>query len=251
MASNAVIIAGALTRRFGEVVAVDHLDLEVQTGEIFGFLGHNGAGKTTTVRLLNGVLAPSSGTAQVLGMAPMDEGPALRKRTGVLTETPSLDERLTGRENLEIYAELYDVPPADIPTRIGDLLEIFELADRADVLLGLPRSSAQAIGECLHGDVRAHVGGHPLAGREWAATVDTLLVLVLDVVRQGLVETGRRLSAWAEDGVEVQVVGKQCHLGVCGLLAALEQCHAVGLDAAIQVLLGEGQIPRQDVGPGP
>jgi ABC-2 type transport system ATP-binding protein len=136
MASNAVIIAGGLTRRFDEVVAVDHLDLEVQAGEIFGFLGHNGAGKTTTVRLLNGVLAPTSGTAQVLGMTPVDEGPALRRRTGVLTETPSLDERLTGRENLEIYAELYDVPRSDIPTRIEDLLEIFELADRADEKAG-------------------------------------------------------------------------------------------------------------------
>jgi ABC-2 type transport system ATP-binding protein len=136
MATHAVIIAGALTRRFSEVVAMDHLDLEVQAGEIFGFLGHNGAGKTTTVRLLNGVLTPSSGTAQVLGMTPADEGPALRRRTGVLTETPSLDERLTGRENLEIYAELYDVPQADIPDRIGDLLEIFELADRADEKAG-------------------------------------------------------------------------------------------------------------------
>ena len=136
MASTAVIVAGALTRRFGQVVALDHLDLEVQAGEIFGFLGHNGAGKTTTVRLLNGVLTPSSGTAQVLGMAPVEEGPALRRRTGVLTETPSLDERLTGRENLEIYAALYDVPQADVPARVKELLEIFELEARADEKAG-------------------------------------------------------------------------------------------------------------------
>jgi ABC-2 type transport system ATP-binding protein len=136
MTSNAVIIAGALTRRFGQVVAVDNLDLEVQAGEIFGFLGHNGAGKTTTVRLLNGVLAPSSGRAQVLGLAPVEEGSALRRRTGVLTETPSLDERLTGQENLEIYAELYDVPRTEISVRIRELLETFELADRADEKAG-------------------------------------------------------------------------------------------------------------------
>ena len=95
--SSPVIQISALSRRFGEKNAVDQLTLAVQTGEIFGFLGHNGAGKTTTVRLLNGVLEPTSGGAQVLGLDPQAAGPALRARTGVLTETPSLDERLTAR----------------------------------------------------------------------------------------------------------------------------------------------------------
>jgi ABC-2 type transport system ATP-binding protein len=113
MNPDTAFVTDDLTRHFGEVVAVDHLTLEVQAGEVFGFLGHNGAGKTTTVRLLNGVLAPTSGTARVLGLAPMEQGPAVRRLTGVLTETPSLDERLTGRENLEIYAALYGVPRRD------------------------------------------------------------------------------------------------------------------------------------------
>jgi ABC-2 type transport system ATP-binding protein len=73
------------------VIAVERLTMEVHPGEVFGFLGHNGAGKTTTIRLLNGVLAPSDGTARVLGMDPMRDGPALRRRTGILTETPSVD----------------------------------------------------------------------------------------------------------------------------------------------------------------
>jgi ABC-2 type transport system ATP-binding protein len=132
MNANPVIAADGLTRHFGEVVAVDGLNLEVYPGEIFGFLGHNGAGKTTTVRLLNGVLAPDAGTAQVLGLDPVVDGPTLRRSTGILTETPSLDERLTGRENLAIYAELYDVPQTDLPGRVDELLEVFELADRAD-----------------------------------------------------------------------------------------------------------------------
>jgi ABC-2 type transport system ATP-binding protein len=132
MTSDVAFVTDGLTRHFGEVVAVDHLTLEVQAGEVFGFLGHNGAGKTTTVRMLNGVLAPTTGTARVLGLAPKEQGPALRRRTGVLTETPSLDERLTGRENLEIYAMLYGVPRREIAGRVKELMEVFQLDGRAD-----------------------------------------------------------------------------------------------------------------------
>lgn len=127
-----IIRVKGLTRHFGEVVAVERLTLEVQAGEVFGLLGHNGAGKTTTVRLLNGVLAPSGGTARVLGLDPVVDGPALRRSTGILTETPSIDERLTGRENLQIYADLYSVPHDEISQRVEGLLEAFELAHRAD-----------------------------------------------------------------------------------------------------------------------
>jgi ABC-2 type transport system ATP-binding protein len=136
MNSDVAFVTDGLTRHFGEVVAVDHLTLEVQAGEVFGFLGHNGAGKTTAVRMLNGVLAPTSGTAQVLGLTPLEQGPALRRRTGVLTETPSLDERLTGRENLEIYAALYGVPRREIAPRVKELMEVFELDGRAEEKAG-------------------------------------------------------------------------------------------------------------------
>jgi len=127
-----VIEVHDLSRRFGEVLALDQLKLRISAGEVFGFLGHNGAGKTTTVRLLNGILAPSGGSARVLGLDPWREGPTLRRQTGVLTETPSLDERLTGRENLEIYADLYGVPPALVSSRVEALLEWAELGNRAD-----------------------------------------------------------------------------------------------------------------------
>jgi ABC-2 type transport system ATP-binding protein len=125
------IVARGLTRRFGKVFAVDHLDLEVRRGEVFGYLGHNGAGKTTTVRLLNGVLDRSEGDARVLGLDPSSDGPELRKRTGVLTETPALEERLTGYENLRIFAEIFGVPAAKVRSRVELLLGDFGLADRA------------------------------------------------------------------------------------------------------------------------
>ena len=128
---NAVIQINQLTRCFNETTAVDQLSLEVHAGEIFGFLGHNGAGKTTTVRLLNGVIEPNSGNMRVLGLDPQVDGPKLRARTGVLTETPSLDERLTAWDNLSIYADLYGVPRADVRQRIHELLAEFDLADRA------------------------------------------------------------------------------------------------------------------------
>jgi len=131
-----VIAINQLTRRFNETVAVDNLSLEVHAGEIFGFLGHNGAGKTTTVRLLNGVIEPTSGSMRVLGLDPQVDGTALRSRTGVLTETPSLDERLTGWDNLSIYAGLYGVPRADVRGRIRELLTEFDLADRAQEKVG-------------------------------------------------------------------------------------------------------------------
>ena len=131
MQPSHVITTESLTRRFDEITAVDRLDLTVHAGEVLGFLGHNGAGKTTTVRLLNGVLAPSSGKARVLGLDPAEDGPELRARTGVLTETPAVDERLTGYENLSIFGELYRVLEADLPGRVDELLGLFQLEDRA------------------------------------------------------------------------------------------------------------------------
>ncbi len=136
MHNEAVITATGLTRHFGETVAVDDLNVEVRRGEVFGFLGHNGAGKTTTVRLLNGVLTPTSGGARVLGLDPQQEGPALRLRTGVLTETPALDERLTATEHLAAYAALYQVPEGQIQQRVRQLLQEFDLDDRADEPVG-------------------------------------------------------------------------------------------------------------------
>lgn len=130
MQTPTVIETQNLTRRFGELTAVNGVNLHVHQGEVFGFLGHNGAGKTTTVRLLNGVLGATAGSARVLGFDPATDGSALRRRTGVLTENPSLDERLSARENLSIYADLYGVPGDQVKTRVEELLEMFELEKR-------------------------------------------------------------------------------------------------------------------------
>lgn len=121
-----------LTRRFGDKVAVNNLTLEVRDGEVFGFLGHNGAGKTTTIRLLNGVLEAHNGSMHVLGMNPISDGPTLRSRTGVLTESAAVETRLTARDNLLIYADLFGVPHSRISSRINYLIDFFGLSEHAD-----------------------------------------------------------------------------------------------------------------------
>ena len=128
-----MIAAERLTRRFGTRVAVDDATFEVRPGEIFGLLGPNGAGKTTTLRMLAGLIAPSSGDATVAGIRltreTIDE---VRARIGFLTEAPGLWDRLTVRQNLLVYARLHQVKdPEEI---VRGALRRFELEDRVDSL---------------------------------------------------------------------------------------------------------------------
>lgn len=128
---TAAIRSERLARAFGATRAVDGLSFEVAAGETFGLLGHNGAGKTTTIRLLNGVLRSDAGGAEVLGLNPAVDGVAVRARTGVLTETPSVDERLSATENLAFTGRLYGVTGRRLDDQVAALLVAFGLADRA------------------------------------------------------------------------------------------------------------------------
>jgi ABC-2 type transport system ATP-binding protein len=98
-----------LTKRFGDILAVDRLTLEIGKGEVFGFLGPNGAGKTTTVRMLTSLISPTAGSAQVMGCDVVDDDQNVRRNVGILTETPGLYDRLSAWKNLTIYANLYEV----------------------------------------------------------------------------------------------------------------------------------------------
>ena len=130
--SEPAIVATRLCRRFPGGVGLEHLDVEVPTGTVLALLGPNGAGKTTTVRLLNGVLRPDGGTARVLGLDPTTEGTAVRRRTGVLTEHAGFDDRLTARENLKYGAQVRGLVGPETDARIDELLERFEMGERAD-----------------------------------------------------------------------------------------------------------------------
>src|SRR5690606_23133287 len=107
--SGAAIRARGLTRRFGDLIAVDHVDLDVPRASVYGFLGPNGSGKSTTIRMLCGLLTPSEGAIEVLGLRIPEQSEALRQRIGYMTQKFSLFEDLTVRENLEFVATVQGV----------------------------------------------------------------------------------------------------------------------------------------------
>jgi len=117
-----------LTKKFGDLTAVDHLTLDIPEGQVFGFLGPNGAGKTTTVRMLTSLIGPNEGTASVNGFKVGEEDQNIRRSVGVLTESPGLYDNLSAERNLEIYASLYEVP--DPPGQVEKFLRMLGLWER-------------------------------------------------------------------------------------------------------------------------
>ena len=124
-----------LTKCFNGLVAVDKLTISVEQGEVFGLLGPNGAGKTTTISMLCTILRPTSGSARVNGFDVVKQATDVRKSIGIVFQDPSIDDRLTGRENLYMHANLYDVPPSEQKPRIDRVLKLVELDTRADDLM--------------------------------------------------------------------------------------------------------------------
>jgi ABC-2 type transport system ATP-binding protein len=123
-----MIVAKGLTKRFGDVLAVDGLDMDVKPGEIFGFLGPNGAGKTTTIRMLGALIAPTSGKANVAGYEVGREDNEIRRNVGILTESPGLYDRLSAERNLNFFAELHGVE--DVAGQVERYLRLLGLWDR-------------------------------------------------------------------------------------------------------------------------
>jgi lipooligosaccharide transport system ATP-binding protein len=126
-----LILARGLTKRFGELLAVDGVDFEVAPGEAFGFLGPNGAGKTSTMRMIGCVSPVSAGTLRVLNLDPAQDGPKIRARLGVVPQADTLDMELTVRENLVIYGRYFDLPYAEARRRADELLDFVQLTERA------------------------------------------------------------------------------------------------------------------------
>ena len=135
MSNVHVIETNQLTRSFGGLTAVDKLDITVENGEIFGLLGPNGAGKTTTISMLCTILKPTGGSAKVNGYDIVKEAMQVRRSIGIVFQDPSIDDRLTGRENLYMHANLYGVPASEQKSRIDRILKLVELEDRANDLM--------------------------------------------------------------------------------------------------------------------
>ncbi len=133
--SNPAVETTYLRKVFGDVVAVDGLDLRVEVGSFFGFLGPNGAGKSTTIRILTGMLLPTSGTALVLGHDIVDDPVAAKKLMGVVSEDGAVFTRLSGAEYLEFVGRMYGMDRATIRDRSKELLELMDLASDASKLV--------------------------------------------------------------------------------------------------------------------
>jgi ABC-2 type transport system ATP-binding protein len=134
--SQGVIITENLSRRFGDLVAVKDVSLSVRAGEIFGVLGPNGAGKSTTIRMLCGILTPSSGHGTVVGHDIVDEPEEIKKRIGYMTQRFSLYEDMTVEENLDFYGGIYDLPLRSRRARVGELMERGGLVERRKQITG-------------------------------------------------------------------------------------------------------------------
>src|SRR6266478_388423 len=125
-----MIRAQGLVKKFGDLVAVNDVSIDVRAGEIFGFLGPNGAGKTTTIKMLTTLLRPTSGSVSLDGLDPVTHQTAARKQFGIVFQDPSVDDELTAYENMDFHGVLYSVPRKLRQERIETLLKLFELWDR-------------------------------------------------------------------------------------------------------------------------
>jgi ABC-2 type transport system ATP-binding protein len=133
--NSTAIQTHTLTRRYGDLTAVDRLDLVVPKGVIFGFLGPNGAGKSTTINMLTSLLPPTAGTATVAGFDIKEEPLEVKRRIGTVPEGLSLYERLTASEHIELVGRLHGLDHAEIERRIPPLLDLLELEDSADKMI--------------------------------------------------------------------------------------------------------------------
>ena len=153
--TDRVIEARGLTRRFGDFTAVDALDLNVERGTIYGFLGPNGSGKTTTVRMLTGLLTPSAGTATVLGHRLPKDAEPLKREIGYMTQHFSLYEDLSVRENLRFVAAVYGLGARQARSRINELLGLYSLGGlakrRAGDMSGGERQRLALAAATIHG----------------------------------------------------------------------------------------------------
>jgi len=124
-----------LTKKFGNITAVDGIDFAVQKGEIFAFLGPNGAGKSTTIKMMTTMLRPSGGSLYLAGHDVTTERDSARKAFGIVFQDPSLDEELSAYENMELHATLYSIPKSKRAKRIEELLKLVELWNRRDSMI--------------------------------------------------------------------------------------------------------------------
>ena len=185
--TSPVIEARGLVKTFGDVVAVDDVSFEVPRGTVFGLLGPNGAGKTTTVRMMTTLATPTRGTATVAGHDVVREPDAVRASMGLTAQGATVDDLLTGRENLRLIGDLYGLPGREVRRRAEDLLERFSLTEAGDKVVkdysgGMRRRIDLAVSLIAHPSVLFL--DEPTTGLDPRSRVELWEVL-RDLVREG------------------------------------------------------------------
>jgi ABC-2 type transport system ATP-binding protein len=218
-----------LTRRFGAFVAVDHVTFDVRAGEVFGFLGANGAGKTTAIRMLTGLLAPSSGRATVAGHDVAREAERVKRDIGYMSQRFSLYEDLTVRENITLYGGIYDLSDRDIRDRTGRMLARLGLEPAADQFVrAIPLGWRQklAFSVALLHEPRVVFLDEPTSGVD-PITRRQFWELIYEAAASGttvLVTTHYMDEAEYCDRISIMVAGR---IGAMGTPAELKQTFAV------------------------
>jgi ABC-2 type transport system ATP-binding protein len=215
-----------VSKRYGNKVAVQHLDLTIEPGELFAFLGPNGAGKTTTIKMICGLLYPTTGTVRVGGFDMQNQGDRARQLISYLPDVPYLYEKLTGREFLQFIADMYGLAPDHARRKIEEVIGMFELGDFVDDLTeryshGMRQRTVFASG-LIH-EPRVLIVDEPTVGLD-PASVRKLKNILLDQVRNG---TTVFLSTHSLDIVQ-ELAGRigiihHGHMISCGPLESLRK----------------------------
>lgn len=238
-----------LSKRFGEIVAVNKINLKVENGETYGILGPNGAGKTTTVRILNCILRPTEGTASVGGFDILKEPDKVKRITGLLPESPGLYEKLTAREFLEFMGDLYDVPHTGLYNSIDEILELFELRDREnDLLEGFSRGMKQKVllASTLITDPEIIFLDEPVSGLDPASArmvKDMIKLLVSEEKKTFFVCT--HMLSFAEEMCERIAIIDRGSIKIVGSLEEiLKESKTKNLEQAYLKIVGKEAIER-------
>ena len=209
-ATSLAIETFGLTRRFGDLIALDHLDLRIPYGQIFGLLGPNGAGKSTTIKMLTTLLEPTSGTARVAGFDILQTPAEVRRRIGYVPQLVSADGGLTGWENLDFSARLYGLHGADRKNRIAEALQFVNLVESANKL------------------VKTYSGGMIRRLEIAQAMLHRPVVLILDEPTVGLDPVARR-SVWERLLELRQTYGMTILISTHGMDEADELCDQLAI----------------------
>jgi ABC-2 type transport system ATP-binding protein len=227
METTKVIVARGLTKVYDGITAVRDVSLEIETGETFGLLGPNGAGKTTLLSLLSGMLTPTLGSAEILGRDMKEHLNEVKSSIGIVFQGTSLDERLTGFENLELHAMLYAIPRGERHRRIRDIIELVGLTDKANAF------------------VRTYSSGMKRRLEIARALLHQPKVLILDEPTLGL-DPEARVNVW--DHIK-NLKGVTILLATNYVDEAEELCDRIGIiDSGILVKVGRTSELKSELG---